>query len=78
MFGEPFVICKLDCDEVLCDLCNEDYTESDVTGGILVGSYAICPKCVRNEMIPDLKAGESETFRDFVMRIRENDSRERI
>lgn len=30
---------------VLCDICNTDYTDSKETGGILFGSYAVCPKC---------------------------------
>lgn len=30
---------------VLCDFCNEDYTASEMTGGILFGSKAACPKC---------------------------------
>jgi hypothetical protein len=30
---------------VVCDDCNEDYTDSQETGGILFQSKAICPKC---------------------------------
>ena len=30
---------------VLCDMCNADYTESGEPGGILFGSYAVCPRC---------------------------------
>jgi len=30
---------------VLCGICNDDYTKCDAQGGILVGSYAICPAC---------------------------------
>ena len=30
---------------VLCDLCNADYTDSEDEGGILMGTYAICPTC---------------------------------
>lgn len=32
-------------DTVVCDMCNADYTDSKETGGILFGSYAVCPKC---------------------------------
>ena len=30
---------------VVCDFCSEDYTDSDEQGGILYGSYAVCPTC---------------------------------
>ena len=30
---------------ILCDFCNEDYTESDESGGMIFGSKAVCPKC---------------------------------
>lgn len=32
---------------VLCDLCNEDYTDKLDTGGCLVDSYACCPECTK-------------------------------
>lgn len=32
-------------DDVLCDLCNGDYTTSDVSGGYLFDSKAVCPSC---------------------------------
>jgi len=32
-------------DSVVCDLCNEEYKGKPDSGGILVGSYAYCPKC---------------------------------
>jgi hypothetical protein len=31
-------------DTVLCDLCNADYTDSEAEGGILMGTYSICPR----------------------------------
>jgi hypothetical protein len=30
---------------VLCDLCNADYTDSEAEGGVLMGTYSICPTC---------------------------------
>ncbi len=36
---------------VVCDLCNADFTNSNESGGVLFGSYAVCPKCA-----PDLIA----------------------
>lgn len=66
-----FVI-NVECgDDVVCDLCNGGYTESEETGGILVGSYAICPACApRFKEDIDERALPGETFRDFVLRIR--------
>lgn len=31
---------------VVCDACNDDYTDSLAIGGLIAGSYAYCPKCV--------------------------------
>jgi hypothetical protein len=57
--------------DVICDFCNEDYTQSEETGGCQVGSYAICPKCAKKlEAVPDQRAAKNETFRDFVYRLR--------
>ena len=56
---------------VLCDLCNDEYTESEEIGGSAIGSWAICPKCTKKlTEEPDLRAGADETFRDFVYRLR--------
>ena len=58
-------------DEVICDLCNDSYTESEETGGCSVGSYAICPQCAKKlTEEPDQRCRENETFRDFVYRLR--------
>ena len=66
-----FVI-KVDVgDDVICDICNDDYTESKELGGVLIGSYAVCPKCaVKTKGTPDQKAMPEETFCEFVRRIR--------
>lgn len=32
---------------VICDICNTDHTESDECGGLIIGSYAYCPKCTK-------------------------------
>jgi hypothetical protein len=59
---------------VLCDSCNEDYTHSDAEGGILVGSYAICPECARDfdesEDEPIIHCPTGMRFRDWVLRLR--------
>ena len=34
-------------DTVLCDYCNKEYgRDNPAKGGMLVGSYAVCPECV--------------------------------
>jgi hydrogenase maturation factor HypF (carbamoyltransferase family) len=65
---------------VLCDLCNEDYTNSDEKGGFLFSGKAVCPKCApkfmksvklyNEERFIVSEARSNETFRDFVYRIR--------
>ena len=67
-------------DVVLCDLCNEDYTNSDEKGGFLFSGKAVCPKCApkfmksvklyNEERFIVSEARSNETFRDFVYRIR--------
>lgn len=61
-------------DTVICDFCNDDYTESDKKGGVIVGSYAICPKCEKPHMLKDADyvCRHDETFKDFVVRTREH------
>lgn len=65
-------------DTVVCDLCNEDYTDSDAEGGITMGSYAICPECapriIRNaeetgELVVHCPAGI--LFKDWVLELRD-------
>ena len=59
---------------VLCDLCNDDYTNSDAQGGMLLGSYAICPRCA--PQIEDtgdeslIQCPADMRFRDWVLRLR--------
>lgn len=31
--------------KVVCDICDKDFTDSNVTGGILFCSNAVCPEC---------------------------------
>jgi hypothetical protein len=61
-------------DTVLCDLCNEDYTNSDAQGGVLVGSYAICPRCAPEfddtDDEPVITCPAGMRFRDWVLRLR--------
>jgi hypothetical protein len=74
--------------QVLCDMCNGDYSDSASQGGILFQSKAVCPECspklLRNaekydemHMIRD-RAREGESFRDFTLRIRGGNNTVRI
>lgn len=73
---EPFISQKI----VICDVCNDDYSDSKEEGGFLFGSYAYCPKCAKESIDKIIGYGEQghikdearagESFRDFVVRIR--------
>jgi hypothetical protein len=48
-------------DSVLCDYCNDDFTDSEETGGILVGSDAVCPHCQEKTLVR-LKQYQEEQY----------------
>lgn len=51
-------------DEVQCDVCNKDWTNSDVSGGFMFGSYAYCPECAVSHM-PSIRGyGEESHIRE--------------
>ena len=64
-------------DTVVCDFCNDDYTESEEQGGCLIGSYAICPKCEKEvehrEEIDQLCPKDTQ-FRKWVLDLRGGDN----
>lgn len=45
--------------QVACDICCTDYTDSDVSGGFLMVSFAYCPECARKQMPAIERLGES-------------------
>jgi hypothetical protein len=58
---------------VACDLCDSD---KGIGGALYCGHYSICPKCVAGResageihLITE-RAGQGETFRNFVFRLR--------
>ena len=65
---------------VICDSCGEDYTESEAQGGILFNSKAICPKCqadweeganrYNETKYITSRAAEGQSFRAFVLSLR--------
>lgn len=73
-------------DTVVCDLCNADYTNSDESGGALIGSYAACPECAADVIRRSEECGALDysvcpkemSFKEWVMRIRGGDNTIRI
>lgn len=55
---------------VVCDFCNDDYTDSQAHGGLIFGSYALCPKCqdkvTGEERRVRARCPEWMSFADFV------------
>lgn len=49
--------------DVVCDYCGDDYTTSHATGGILFGTYAVCPKCTPKVIADATRFGESNLIR---------------
>ncbi len=73
-------------DAVVCDFCNLDYTDSDEHGGVLVSSYAVCPRCAPttienahkyNEPV-DAFCPEDKSFKEWVLELRGGDNTIRI
>lgn len=48
---------------VVCDLCNEDWTDSPVSGGFIFGSYGVCPKCAPKFEKDVIECGEERYIR---------------
>lgn len=68
-------------DQVICDICNEDYTHNNIDqGGILFGSKAVCPKCTPKLEDSAKKYNEEDyitdrcparmTFREWCLQLR--------
>ena len=48
---------------VVCDFCHSDYTNSTASGGLIFGSYAICPVCEPKERKSIKEFGEEHHIR---------------
>lgn len=67
--------------KILCDICNEDFSNNDEKGGILFQSKAVCPHCTfqieeslfryGEERFIRKRAKKNQSFRDFVIEIRD-------
>jgi hypothetical protein len=67
-------------DTVVCDYCNADYTESDEGGGVLLGSYAVCPACVVKFKLTkvDATCPAGMTFKEWVLQLRNGNNTIRV
>jgi hypothetical protein len=69
---------------VVCDACNDDYTDSTDSGGFLFGSHAYCPKCAKRSIERIKGYGEEKyikdycpegmSFRDWCLKLRNGDN----
>lgn len=75
-------------EQVVCDACGDDYSDSDESGGFLFGSYAYCPKCARERIESIRRYGEEKfiishcpegmSYREWVLALREGDNTVKI
>jgi hypothetical protein len=67
---------------VVCDFCHADYTDSHAVGGVIFGSYAVCPTCApRVESEPArirARCPALTSFGDFVRKYRGEDNSIRV
>jgi len=74
--------------QVVCDMCDEDFTGSNAKGGILFGGRACCPKCALRIEASARKYGEFDhikarcpagvTFYNWCLSLRNGDNEVRI
>lgn len=64
--GQPIDIGRI----VVCDFCDEDHTDTPISGGVIFGSKAVCPVCVpRVQGEPQYikaRCPAGQSFGDFV------------
>lgn len=51
-------------DTVVCDVCSKDWTESDVSGGFIFGSYVYCPDCALKGLKRMIACGEERLIKE--------------
>ena len=65
-FKDPKVISSQDLGtQVICDICNKDYTFDSASGGFLFGSYAYCPDCAVKGLKEIKKHGEEWNIKAY-------------
>lgn len=70
--------------EVYCDICNEDYSNSDESGGFVFTSKGYCPKCAveglknirkyNEEQYIKAVCPEGMSFKDFIIEYRDGNN----
>jgi len=76
-----WTVIKIECDEVICDRCDMDFTDRDDEGGAVSFGRAYCPKCWK-ESVAEYGMPKTRTivnmafvpFRTFIKVIREKSS----
>jgi hypothetical protein len=65
-------------DSVCCDFCNEEFKGNPVSGGVLFGSYAVCPTCEpKTTAEPEhikARCPPDKSFHQFIMEVRGGDN----
>ena len=74
--------------QVFCDLCNTEFSQLPDTGGILVQSKGVCPRCAPKFEADLVKYGEEHyirarcpadmRFHDWILKIRDGDNTIRV
>lgn len=75
-------------EDVMCDWCGDDYTNSEESGGITFGSKACCPACEGKVEASAINYGETHllgercpegmSFKNWVLKLRGGDNTIRI
>lgn len=70
--------------QVNCDVCNADFTDSNDSGGFLFETFAYCPKCASERLAKIQAFGEEKyikaycpagmSFREWVLKLRKGDN----
>lgn len=74
--------------DVVCDVCDEDWTDRPESGGFVFGSYGTCPDCApesmarirhfREERFIRATCPEGKSFADFIRELRGPDAYIRV
>jgi len=75
-------------EQVWCDMCCKEFTDSTEKGGLLFGSKACCPDCAPNIQVKAVQYGETDyikgycpegmTFKDWCVQLRDGNNTIRI
>lgn len=57
---------------VLCDICNEDWTNREESGGVLLGNNAVCPDCSKKDFVGEKPNKRCPPFMSFANWVRQD------